>query len=897
MKHNSIGSLMLMLLGIVSEAKTMNKTKFLSLSIFIMLLAPIGALAAVNNNLITDAVSPENITVGGTNVINYQIQNVSICNVNISNSVTIKIVVPSGINASSITPFTSCNSNKSVTFTATAAAAVGLNTITATTNNVGINNSTATFKLNVIVPPIPPTITVNPSVVNIAYGSTPYNDTTIGGVNASDKNGTDITALIVRTPNSATSGVNVNSEGNYTIKYDVTDPLTGARAVQKTRMVVVAKSLTGNGTVIIAFDDNRMDTFSQAKGVMDGNNQKGVVFAVTTWVGGTPDTTDMNPMTIDELNILYGEGWDISSHSLTHGDGFRQYSDIPSERNLPAEFYLIRANNTKLEQELGESKAQLDAWGFTRSSMFFAYPFGAYDATYDNSLCATLPASACKDPLTNQSNDLPALLKQAGYYVGARTVDSFAGTGGGWSTGGKHPKYKNGDYGQNPYCAAPDGKHSCILNDPLNMFRMATFAIDNTPASSPANVIAEINKAISENGLLILTFHSIVDKPTAGADEYAKADFQTISDYLAHGVPSTANVSVQTFSQYYNIPNPIPTFVPSTPIAGSINIVNSSLNVSWVDAAGNKPDVFVVTISNATSSSIIYNVANRYIIFPATPIVPYTVDVLAINRSCSTGSCMGTSTQAVASLRMPAVFIPPQSGISVTNSTVPATLTMNWTYKSGSSVNYLNWNVTNKTGFGLLASENITVLNNSTVIMSLPHETLTMNIQGFNVTGGTTLPLPVVSNSITMPDNPVDFIVPDQTVNTSLALIPLSSYVLNNSVDNDVIRYSASGNATINATTGVLTLNESVSGTYVVSVTVNDSYNSKTATFNVTTVITPTPTPVVTPTPVPVTGTPALVSAITPNSRNAQIGKPVTLFMSVINYGNGTATNVSITQA
>jgi len=43
--------------------------------------------------------------------------------------------------------------------------------------------------------------------------------------------------------------------------------------------------------------------------------------------------------------------------------------------------------------------------------------------------------------------------------------------------------------------------------------------------------------------------------------------------------------------------------------------------------------------------------------------------------------------------------------------------------------------------------------------------------------------------------------------------------------------------------------------------------------------------------------TPALVSSITPNSRNAQLGTPVTLFMSVINYGTATATGVSIKQA
>ncbi|MCZ7394652.1 MAG: hypothetical protein ABOK23_01155 [Candidatus Methanoperedens sp.] len=42
---------------------------------------------------------------------------------------------------------------------------------------------------------------------------------------------------------------------------------------------------------------------------------------------------------------------------------------------------------------------------------------------------------------------------------------------------------------------------------------------------------------------------------------------------------------------------------------------------------------------------------------------------------------------------------------------------------------------------------------------------------------------------------------------------------------------------------------------------------------------------------------PALVSSITPNSRNAQVGTPVTIFMSVINGGTATATGVSVAQA
>ena len=42
---------------------------------------------------------------------------------------------------------------------------------------------------------------------------------------------------------------------------------------------------------------------------------------------------------------------------------------------------------------------------------------------------------------------------------------------------------------------------------------------------------------------------------------------------------------------------------------------------------------------------------------------------------------------------------------------------------------------------------------------------------------------------------------------------------------------------------------------------------------------------------------PNLVFAITPNSRLAQVGTPVTIFMSVINAGTGNATDLSISQA
>jgi hypothetical protein len=94
----------------------------------------------------------------------------------------------------------------------------------------------------------------------------------------------------------------------------------------------------------------------------------------------------------------------------------------------------------------------------------------------------------------------------------------------------------------------------------------------------------------------------------------------------------------------------------------------------------------------------------------------------------------------------------------------------------------------------------------------------------------------------------------------------------------EVVWSSSTSAGTINATTGVFTANNA--GTSVIT-----AQNGTNGTVSGTATVTVS------------TAAPALVSAITPNSRNAQLGTPVTLFMSVINYGTATATGVSITQA
>ncbi len=288
-------------------------------------------------------------------------------------------------------------------------------------------------------------------------------------------------------------------------------------------------ALVGNATVILTFDDGWTNTYDTAKPILDNNDQKAVVFAITEPViGGWGDY-----MTLDQLKTLYNNGWDISSHSYTHG------SAHPGDNN-----YLIKANNSELKHELGDSKDWLDNNEFTRSSMFFSYPYGAYD------------------------DNLVASIKSLGYYVAARSVDAYS-----CRYGCKHPHYNIGD---------------------ADVLKMATLSIDNTTYPLPV-VLNEINKTISESGLLILTFHKIVTGTPASPEEYNIDDFTKISDYLKSTTLS-GNVKVTTFSEYFKVQSPTPTPTStSTPTPTPIPTSTSTPILTYMPSTP--------TISNTTGDS------------------------------------------------------------------------------------------------------------------------------------------------------------------------------------------------------------------------------------------------------------------------------------------------------
>ena len=182
---------------------------------------------------------------------------------------------------------------------------------------------------------------------------------------------------------------------------------------------------------------------------------------------------------------------------------------------------------TALNTELANSKNWLNSSGFTRSYRFLAYPYGAYNT------------------------NVIAAVNTNGYLV-ARTVNDNAGV---------YKVYK--------------------LTDP-DIFEMKTLMVYPFPAygeaGAPPNVVKnKINDTITQDGLLMLSFHMITDSCCiSGAnapEEYKTSDFKIISDFLK-SKEDAGQLKVVTMSEYFGTspspsPTPTPTITPTvtpTPI-------------------------------------------------------------------------------------------------------------------------------------------------------------------------------------------------------------------------------------------------------------------------------------------------------------------------------------------
>ncbi len=106
--------------------------------------------------------------------------------------------------------------------------------------------------------------------------------------------------------------------------------------------------------LMIEFDDGDLSTYTKAYPVLSANNQPGVSFIVTSYMGSQAS------MNLDNLRTLQNAGWDISSHTIDHP-------------------YLTKLNDSMLIYELNESYDWLIANKFQKSAGFIAYPYGVFN--------------------------------------------------------------------------------------------------------------------------------------------------------------------------------------------------------------------------------------------------------------------------------------------------------------------------------------------------------------------------------------------------------------------------------------------------------------------------------------------------------------------------------------
>jgi peptidoglycan/xylan/chitin deacetylase (PgdA/CDA1 family) len=105
--------------------------------------------------------------------------------------------------------------------------------------------------------------------------------------------------------------------------------------------------------IILTFDDGSESVFTTALPIMQKYDFTGTAYIVHNYIGLTNDF-----MEVDQIRVLYGAGWEIASHSISHVDLTKRTDRQRDE---------IVDSRIKLQRRLGVP------------ILSFAYPFGAYN--------------------------------------------------------------------------------------------------------------------------------------------------------------------------------------------------------------------------------------------------------------------------------------------------------------------------------------------------------------------------------------------------------------------------------------------------------------------------------------------------------------------------------------
>ena len=270
--------------------------------------------------------------------------------------------------------------------------------------------------------------------------------------------------------------------------------------------------------VILTFDGSWNSVLYNATPIMTTNHQRGTAFIVTNQIGENQSNIAQHGFAYDcglsasgiaipcltatQLITLYGDGWDLSSHTVDHANLLTLTADdFPTPGSINANYELAKSYGTLKSLGFGSGAVR-------NTAQFFAYPNGAYSTAIINNI------------------------KSQGNYTIARALDF----------GIVQPNL----YPNNPYNLS---------------YRVQSIAM--TPSVTPSIIKSYVNNVIAQKGLLVLTFHIIMQNPCASSTgsalgsclnnsvQYPTANFTAISNYLSQ-MQSQGLLNVTTLNTYYS---------------------------------------------------------------------------------------------------------------------------------------------------------------------------------------------------------------------------------------------------------------------------------------------------------------------------------------------------------